>query len=383
VEFSDNPITLIDQESRSGISARISIPARTQPTVQDLTFIATHVENGSVASVFVRLTLSFGTPTPTSELPPGCPEVNDPGGDFKNAALIRVNLEESHGICKTGDEDWFKFAGVADKVYTIDIPSMDNGLDLALQLFDDKKVFLTGNDDFTTRGPTPVPDDMKPRIQSWRAPRSGYFYIRVFDTLGVGGANLGYKIIVKGESYGPVPSTVPEVCNDQWEQDGLPEIAKLIMSNETQRGHALCPDGDADWVRFFALAGRTYIIATDTRPYQNGDQPEPGADTTLLLVNRDGATAIDFNNDIAGGNTLDSQIEFRPLADGFYYAQVKNVGEIGTMFIRYDLSVKVCTNVPCAGVRGAAAVRLNWAPVFAEAATPTATVTPTATPTAK
>jgi hypothetical protein len=49
---------------------------------------------------------------------------------------------------------------------------------------------------------------------------------------------------------------------------------------------------------------------------------------------------IDVNDDVAG--SLDSQLRFVPRADGFYYAQIKNVGDIGNQFVRYDLILEQC-----------------------------------------
>ena len=149
---------------------------------------------------------------------------------------------------------------------------------------------------------------------------------------------------MRGESYGPFPPFVSSLCNDIYEQDGLPELARQINQNETQRGRLLCPSGDADWVKFFALAGYTYYLYTNTRPYAPPDANGilPGADTLLFLFGRDAITLIDSNNNIEGGATLDSLVRFTPAADGIYYAQVKNVGDIGGMFIRYDLTLKAC-----------------------------------------
>jgi len=195
----------------------------------------------------------------------------------------------------------------------------------------------------------PDPNDIKPRIQSWRAPKDGTYYIRVRDNLNLGGDNKGYTIVVQTESYGPTPVTITELCRDLFEEDGLPEQARLITSNESQNGRVLCPTGDADWVKFFALRGKVYYIYTDTRIYPNkadinGNPPdtttEAGADTVIYLADRDGVSILDFNDDIEG--SLDSQIRFTPPADGFYYLQVKNVGDIGNQFIEYDLTLTLC-----------------------------------------
>jgi len=263
---------------------------------------------------------------------------------------LLVNVTESHGICSQGEENWFKFGAIGNKVYTIDVPTMDAGLDLSLELYDSDGNRIASNDDFFLRNPAaPDPKDIKPRIQSWRAPKDGTYYIRVRDNLNIGGNNKNYTIVVQAESYGPTPVTVPELCRDLFEEDGLPEEAKLITSNESQNARVLCPTGDADWVKFFALRGKVYYIYTDTRLYPNkadinGNPPdtttEAGADTVIYLADRDGVSILDFNDDIEG--SLDSQIRFTPSADGFYYLQIKNIGDIGNQFIKYDLTLQLC-----------------------------------------
>jgi len=286
------------------------------------------------------------TPGPTPTPGPVCPEgARDPGNDLGSARLVLIDSPVTHGICEIGDEDWFRFGGVGGKVYTIDIERMDAGLDLSLELYDENGQRLAFNDDFFNRDPArPDPKDIKPRIQSWRAPRDGIYYVRVRDTLSIGGGNRTYVFVVRSESYGPTPVVVGEVCRDLYEDDGLPEQAKLILPNEIQPGRRLCPTGDADWVRFFGKAGKVYYIYTDTRPYRNtpdfNNQTQAGADTVMYLFDRDGGRLLDFSDDIAG--SLDSQIRFVPRVDGFYYVQIKNNGDLGNQFIRYDLILQLC-----------------------------------------
>ena len=286
------------------------------------------------------------TPGPTPTPGPVCPEgTRDPGNDRGSARLVLIDSPVTHGICDIGDEDWFRFGGVGGKVYTIDIERMDAGLDLSLELYDENGQRLAFNDDFFNRDPArPDPKDIKPRIQSWRAPRDGIYYVRVRDTLSIGGGNRTYVFVVRSESYGPTPVVVGEVCRDLYEDDGLPEQAKLILPNEIHPGHRLCPTGDADWVRFFGKAGKVYYIYTDTRPYRNtpdfNNQTQAGADTVMYLFDRDGSRLLDFSDDIAG--SLDSQIRFVPPVDGFYYVQIKNNGDLGNQFIRYDLILQLC-----------------------------------------
>jgi hypothetical protein len=318
-----------------------------------------------IGVINVVVAAATATPTRTSTLTPTtgpvCPEGNrDPGNDQGSAMLILVDTPNNHGICEQGDEDWYKFGGIGGKVYTIDVTKFDPGIDLVIELYDENGVRLAVNDDFFARTPpptavaiqTPLPTrDIAPRIQSWRAPKDGIYYLRVRDTAGIGGSNKTYTMVVFSESYGPTPPTLSEICRDLFEEDGLPEQAKLITSNEIQPSHRLCPTGDADWVKFFGKAGKTYYLYTDTRPYRNNPSANPstteaeaGADTQMYLVDRDGLTILDFNDDINGpdGSSLDSQVRFVPKVDGFYFVQIKNAGDIGNQFIRYDLVLTQC-----------------------------------------
>jgi len=370
------------------VSLKITVPANTAPVNKDLTVRAISLSDKlprrpiAIKEVTLHVTLTAGPPIRGT----GCPDSPAPGADFDHARLLRVDTIELHGLCKTGEQDWFKFGAVGGKYYTIAITQTDAGLDLAIDLFDDHRNQLTSNDDFPFRPPTPTPFPMTPvppssptptptpisapvtilpRIKSFRAPRDGVYYIRVRDAAAVGGDNATYQIVILSESYGADPVMVPEICNDRYEPDGLPENARLIKVNETQKEHRLCPAGDADWVKFFGHVGLTYALFTNTTSYtsilQDG-QPkpndlEPGADTILFLFGPDGKTQWGFSDNAAITTTtstastaaplklLDSMIVFKPPADGYYYAQVKNIGEIGDQQIRYDLTLKTCLSL--------------------------------------
>ncbi|MBK9940189.1 MAG: PPC domain-containing protein [Kouleothrix sp.] len=393
------------------VSIIVTIPTGRPAETNDI-IVKADAGGGITTSAIARLTVNGPTATPTSTPTtptatvgptatpgPACPEAKDPGSDAGNADQLLVDVSEKHGICTAGDEDWFKFGAVGGKVYTIDIPQMDAGLDLSLELFDANGNRLTFNDDYFNRTPgSPNPKDIKPRIQSWRAPDNGTYYIRVRDTLNIGGADTTYTIVVLSESYGPTPATVTELCRDLFEEDGLPEQARLITSNETQVDHVLCPTGDADWVKFFGLRGKTYYIYTDTRNKGAGAQPntEAGADTVIYLADRDGVSIIDFNDDLGRDGTsqglndqtapsLDSALRFEPSADGFYYLQVKNVGDIGNQFIKYNLTLKLCLpGQECRRDSTAPTQPTSGLPTPTgtfTANTPTTTPTPTVTPT--
>jgi hypothetical protein len=327
------------------------------------------------------------THTPTDTPTPGriCEDIYEQDDERDTAHHIEVNIpqpkpdsmrkpedpDDRRAICPAGDEDWLKFGAVGGKVYTIDILEMAEGVDLSLELFDENGQSIAFNDDYFYRsdleednegGGTPAadldakderdpkvephPHDIRPRIDSWRAPHDGIYYIRVRDAAGRGSIDSTYRIEVRTESYGPTPIAVGGVCQDRFEPDGLPEQASLIVSNERQENRSLCPTGDADWITFFAKAGKRYIIQTDTSNYRGSGEvnsTQAGADTIITLTDRDGVSIIDFNDDSPFfAETFDSDIEFIPEVDGFYYVQVKNVGDIGNQFIRYDLLLYLC-----------------------------------------
>lgn len=354
---------IVNAGSSVNIPVQITIPANAVPGTQinaqlsaSSPAITTPVTEPAATATSVFTIVVAGTPpvpTPTPTAPPGptptpgpvCLDGFEPDNNPAAARVIDVNTTQRRTICPTGDEDWIFFGGIAGKVYTIDVPEMAAGLDLSLELFDPQLRSIAFNDDFFDRTP-PNPFDLRPRIQSFTIPVDGRYYIRVRDTAGRGAVNYFYTISLQGEAAGPTPTLVPELCLDLFEPDGLPEQARLITSNELQEDRRLCPAGDADWVVFFGARGKRYFIFTDTRRYRGPNEvnldTQAGADTIMYLVDRDGVSILDFNDDIPGLATLDSQIEFVPAVDGFYFVQIKNVGDIGNQFIRYDLTLQLC-----------------------------------------
>lgn len=299
--------------------------------------------------------------------------VNDkfePDNTRSQARRIEVDVPQVHAICPVGDEDWLLFGGLEGKVYTIDVSQMVDGLDLSLTLYDSNGNQLAFNDDFPRNND---PSDIKPRIQSWRAPANGQYYIKVRDSAGRGFIDALYTVVLNSESYGPTPTLIPEICKDLYEPDGLPEIAPLIVVGEVHPDHRLCPRGDADWVKFFGKAGKVYSLFTS--------ELSVGADTVMVLADRDGTTIIDFNDDYESG--LDSRIDFAPFVDGFYFVQVKNVGDVGNQFIDYTLTFQIKTNANQGEptMQPTATFEDDITPTFEDDATPTSDPNRTATAT--
>lgn len=266
------------------------------------------------------------TTVPTATAGPICRDDIEPNDDIGSAKELRPDQPQTRVLCPFGDQDWYFFGSTAGKVISVDITAMTAGLDMSLGIYDGNGNLLAFNDDFP-RGNDPVAN-IRPRIQSYRVPADGRYFIRAADTGQRGDTDLSYTIALISESFGPTPTLVPELCTDLFEPDGVPEQARLMVIREVQPGHRMCPSGDADWVRFFAKSGARYALRVDS-------QQRVGADPVMVLVDRDGASILDFSDDTNG--TFDPRIEFTPVVDGFFFAQVKNVGDIGNQFILYDL----------------------------------------------
>lgn len=365
------------------IQVTVNIPATATANQQDIRRLRA-TANSNNATVFSTLTTNIvgatatatitptptGTAGPTPTPGPVCRDPYESDDTLAQAREILPDVQQTHVICPTGDEDWLVFGGVAGKVYTIDVPAVTAGLDLTLSLYDSAGNLLAFNNDFPRNND---PTDIKPRIQSWRAPANGRYFIKVRDDAGRGGTSLSYNVILNSESYGPTPTLVAELCSDLFEPDGVPEQARLMVVRETQPNHRFCPAGDADWVRFFAKASERYVLRTDSKG-------RAGADPVLILVDRDGATILDLNDDNAG--TLDARIEFQVPVDGYYYAQVKNVGDVGNQFIAYDLTFEPLGAPAAATSQPTTAATTPTTTGTAETITPTTTGTPgTTTPT--
>ncbi len=344
----------------------------------------------AVVRARVTTTVSAATPTATPTVTPTpttgavgtatavvvCRDFAEPDNDPGAARELRPDVQQTHALCPGGDQDWYYIGGLAGKVYTIDVPAAADGLDLSLSLYDEAGNLVAFNDDFPRNND---PTDIRPRIQSWRAPTNGRYLVRVRDAAGGGGPNLTYNILLISESYGPTPTQVAELCTDLYEPDGVPEQARLVGVREVQPDHRLCPAGDADWIRFFGKAGASFTLSVNS-------EGRAGADPVMVLTDRDAVSILGFSDD--SGNTLDPSIEFTPEVDGFYFVQIKNVGDLGNQFIAYDFSFQPVgvtappTTAPVATRTPAPGAATPTTTGTAGTTTPTVTGTPgTATPT--
>lgn len=352
----------------------VTAPAGTATAACNSIRVTPSVGTGSAT---LRFTISGTGPTATpTPAPAGICDLSDPPNDITGAPRLYSNAAVDHGICFAGDVDTFALPMNRDKVYDIYISKsyieLDDGtkvqsLDLVLELYDPLFRLVTVNDDFYDHDSSDNETiAIDPKIANYRAPMDGTYYVRVRDATG---ASVGYytfnfnNLSYRGDAANNNDDTVPNnsgVCQDLYEPDGLPEQARMILSNQRQTDRRLCPTGDADWIKFFAKSGNTYML------YTNTEDNAAGVDTYISLFDRDGFTLLDTNDNYEA-SSLDSKVVFTASADGFYFAQVKNTGDLGGPFFRYELINEVCNE-------------LNRSTCVADLPTPEPTPEPTATP---
>jgi hypothetical protein len=120
---------------------------------------------------------------------------------------------------------------------------------------------------------------------------------------------------------------------DGFEGDDTYASARDIAVGEIQTHNSHLAN-DADWVKFQAQAGNTYIIHTTNLGV--------GADTHLYLYDTTGTNLLASNDDISRA-TLASEIQWTAPASGTYYILAKQWNPItGGCATYYDLAVTNC-----------------------------------------
>lgn len=284
---------------------------------------------------------SANTPTPTTPTPAGCLDAYEPDNSLTAARGIELNTEQTHVLCPAGDQDWIVFAATANKIYTMYTEDLAGPVDTIIALYDSRGNKLAENDDA-------LPGQGLESLINYSFSSPGTYYLRIRDARGGGG--IGYSYTVGVSSEGALPPTgtttrtvtpnpnataTPGPCYDQFEPDGVPETARVILIGAVQR-HSICPAIDADWVRFYARAGKVYTVRTGNLGV--------GLDTYMYIFDTDGQRILAQNDD--GGEGVASRIDFYPVRDDWYFVQVKNAGDIGGPDQTYELSLIVAPGAP-------------------------------------
>ncbi|HST05085.1 MAG TPA: pre-peptidase C-terminal domain-containing protein, partial [Chloroflexia bacterium] len=330
--------------------------------------------------------VSAATPTPSQSVTPtpiACEDQYEPDNVFpQEARTLELNTEQVHTFCLSGstgpDTDWMRFVASAGKVYSFYTKDLSGPTDTLLSLYESDGNKLYQNDDYDPG------QGLASRID-WSFTTPGVYYLAAREKRNGNSPAYRYTVGVTttGElpptgtptasptlsPFSPTPTTGP--CDDAYEPDGVPEAARLFYIGQTQQ-HSICPEGDADWVRFYARAGKEYTISTANLGI--------GLDTYMWLFDSDGQTILAYNDD--GGNGVASRIDFFPSVDSYYYVQVKNAGDLGLPSMTYDLSLIVTPGAPQppGTATGIIAPVLTVTGGPSDEATPTTVVLPTKPP---
>lgn len=299
----------------------------------------------------VNITSSSGNTTTASPTPStaDCNDAYEPDDQLGQARGIALNSEQVHILCKpaaaggyTSDTDWVAVSASSGKVYSFITKNLAGPVDTIISLHLSNGDKLAENDDATPG------QGLGSRID-YTFGGTGTYFLRIRDKSGASAP--GYRYTVSFESTGQLPpsatataSTTPNpfsptptpgLCHDAYEPDGVMETAKLMYIESTQR-HSICPVGDADWIRFYARPGKVYTVRTLNLGM--------GVDTYMWVF--DGEGKILGYDDDGGGEGVSSRIDFYPLADGFYFVQIKNAGDLGGSAQTYEISLAVAPGVP-------------------------------------
>ena len=221
--------------------------------------------------------------------------VDDHGNSEGDATAIRVGADVLGALDYDGDIDFFRFQAERGQSYQIDVAlgTLDDSI---VNLFDSDGWFLDTNDDYEGTYASRL---------SWYAPSSGERYVAV-----------------EGYGIGTYTLTVSLIVDDHGNSEG---DATAIRVGADVRG-ALEYDGDFDFFRFQAEAGRGYQIDVALGTLDN---------SIVELYDADGSF-LDANDDY--GVTYASRLSWVAPSSGEHYVFVGGYG-IGTYTLTVSLIV--------------------------------------------
>lgn len=196
-----------------------------------------------------------------------------------------------------GDVDWFAFSAAAGTTYD---------LETILGTLSDSVLRLFNTDGVTELALNDNAVGLESLIQ-WTALIDGIYYAEVSGA-GSQTGTYDFSISLNGN-------------DDHANSAGL---ATAVAVPSTTGGDIEVPF-DTDWFSFNATLGAIYTFDTSLLTL---------ADSELRLVDQDGTTELDFNDDYGVG--FDSHIDWTATASGTYYLEV---GGYSTSFGTYDLFV--------------------------------------------
>lgn len=239
----------------------------------------------------------------------GSGDLYEPDNDCATARDITTDgTRQTHLFQAVGDQDWVKFSVNAGESFSIVADNVGTGVSPLLALY--------SSCDQTFGSPLAQGSQVQGSAQTGQI----YYVKAVNQNPNVAGPDARYDLSVRA---------IPCVA-DAFEEDDSNAAAREIATTGAAQTHNICPAGDADWVRFTAQAGTTYVLLTSNLGL--------AADTYLYLYDTDGVTELAHNDDY--GYLLASRIIWQCPRDGVYYAKVRHHNPAASgADTSYDLSI--------------------------------------------
>jgi len=130
------------------------------------------------------------------------PDAYEDDNSFVQAYVIDIDdpNPQYHDFRKEGDEDWVKFYGIADNVYTIAIDEVKSDCKAVIGLYDTDGITLILEDTGLKGKNVKLTWDDK-------CPKDGIYYVRVSNYNNLSGENTGYALTV-GIPTAPYPGEI-------------------------------------------------------------------------------------------------------------------------------------------------------------------------------
>ncbi len=231
-------------------------------------------------------------------------EPDDTAATYTAISVTSVPQTQNHTLHITTDQDWYRFYGVAGRIYNF---WSTGNTDTDIYLYQDDGTTLIDYD---------YDDgDSYNYLLQYTFATSAYYKLRV---QGWNGSYNGVGAYVFSYVYTATPDTYePDNSTSQY------TTIYPIMTNQFQN-HTLHNDTDQDWYRFYGYTGRIYVF------YSTGT-----TDTRIWLYHDNGTTLIDSDDDDGDGNNF--YLQFAPSSSANYKLKVDGFSSaVGAYVFNYS-----------------------------------------------
>lgn len=268
-----------------------------------------------------------------------CDDPYEPEDDNQaNPPFQSSQTTNLHRICPANDSDWVSITMNTAYTYTLQANAVGGLVDTVLRLYDTSGAVVAEND----------PDPGRNSQIIFRPTSNNTYRAQIVDRNGQGGSGPDYLYnfsITQTNASTPTPAVsvtaTPTACEDAYEPDNtFPQEAKTLELN-TEQIHTFCrnnsPQGDTDWLRFIASAGKVYTFYT---------KDLSGPTDTIMSLHNDNGDKLYENDDYQPGQGLASRIDWSFTNDGVYYIRLREKRSGNSSAYRYTVGVSTTGQLP-------------------------------------